>query len=168
MKFLCGVCMAMYKERNSRKVNFAVAILSFLVIALVSYFVIGLLPVVQLVKDVALMAILVGFVLVFLKRWVCTYEYELTDSEIILRTYLGETIRAQITADLDKIVCFCSSEDVRPGNYKGETIRMFARGSHRYTAVFEEGDRYVKAEFAPSEQMVDAIDKKIGFRRSQN
>jgi hypothetical protein len=158
----------MYKERNFRKANFAVVILSFLAIALASYFVLGFLPIVQLAKDVALMAILVGFVLVFLKRWVSTYEYELTESEIILRTYFGETLKAQISADLDKIVCFCSSDDTQLQNYKCEKIRMFALGTGKYTAVFEIDGRYVKAEFAPSKQMVDMINKKIGFRRSQN
>lgn len=154
----------MYKEKNLRKAHFFVVVLSFLAAALFLYFVLGVLPIIQLVKDIVLMAALVGFVFVFIKRWMCVYEYEITGEEIILRTYLGSTLRTEITGKVDTIKCFCAANDLELRKYKGEKIKMFATGDQRHTVVFEADGKFTKVEFAPSEQMIEMIKNTVSGR----
>lgn len=151
----------MYREINKRKTNFIFVAVSFVVLALVTYFVLKLLPVVQLIRDIALMASLVAFVFVLIKSFVAEYEYELNDRQIIFRMYLGGRVRSEITADICDLILFCKADDDRLNDFKVSVKTMCVFSNRKFAALFKDNGNFVKVVFAPSKNLVTLIEDSI-------
>jgi len=157
----------MYKEINRRKNNIVAVIGMFALCAAGAVLLLKLLPVVQLVRDILLMAVLIGFVFVLIKKYLSEYEYELTDEELIFRTYLGGRVSYQVCAELGKLKAFYRAEDKKPMQNRVSRITMCTFSGKKYVALFEDEGKLLKIVFAPSEQLVCAIEDKIHFSEEE-
>lgn len=151
----------MYIEINRRKTNFILVAVSFVLSALVVYFVLKFLPVAQLLKDVALMASLVVFVVVLIKRFLAEYEYELNDTQIIFRMYLSGRVRTEIMADICDLILFCKADDDRLKDFKTSVKTMCVFSNNQYAALFKDNSAFVKVVFSPGKKLISLIEEKI-------
>lgn len=150
----------MYKETNSKKAGAGI-IIAFVVLVAALRFVLGVLPVIQLIKDIAYMAALVAFVFILIKRYLCTYEYILTDDELVITTQLGGREGARAEIPYDAIECLLPANDERIKTYNAKAQILCTQSDNKYAAVLGTANGKAKIIFAPSEHMVSLIENKL-------
>lgn len=150
----------MYKETNSVNASLLV-IISFVVLAFVLKLVLAIVPVYQIIKDIAYMGVLVAFVLVFIKRYMSSYEYTLGEEHFTFSTTLGGRERSRAEIEYSSIEYFGKATDEELVKYKGEVCRFYADKSEKYAMVVNGAVGKVKIIFAPSPKMAEMIYEKI-------
>ncbi len=151
----------MYKETNSKRAGGMRILIAFVLLVVALRIVLIILPVFQLLKDVAYMAALVAFVVILIKRYMCTYEYELAEDELIFTTQLGGRERARAKIPYSAIECFLPADDEKIKLCNARTQTLCTQSDNKYAVVFGAADGKVKVIFAPSEKMVSLIENKL-------
>lgn len=151
----------MYRETNSRKTGGILIIIAFVVLVAVLNIVLGMIPVLPVLKDVAFIAVMVAFVLLLIKRYLCAYEYELGENHLTITTYLGGRERACAEIEYTAIECFCHADDEKLKLYDARARMFYAESHNKYAIVFDAAEGKTKIIFAPSEHMVSLIENKI-------
>ena len=151
----------MYKETNSKSVGGISIIIDFVLLVVALRIVLSILPVFQLLKDIAYMAVLVAFVFILIKRYMCTYEYELTEDELVITTQLGGRERARAQIPYIAVECFLPADDEKIKSYNARTQTLCTHTDNKYAVVFNAADGKVKVIFAPSEKMISLIENKL-------
>ncbi len=151
----------MYKEINSKKTGGIGIIIAFIALVAVLRFVLGILPVLQIIKDVAYMAVLVAFVFLLIKRYLCSYEYELTEEQIVITTQLGGRERSRVEVEYSAIECFCPADDEKLKGYNARVRMLCTQTNDKYAMIFDTSEGKVKVIFAPTEHMVSLIENKL-------
>lgn len=150
----------MYKETNSAKASMLV-IISFVLLAFALKIVLAIIPVYQLIKDIVFMGVLVAFVLVFMKRYMSSYEYTLGEEYFIFSTILGNRERSHAEIDYCDIEYFGKADDKIFDEYRGEVCKLYADKSEKYAMIVNRSESKVEIVFAPSEKMAEGIKDKI-------
>ena len=150
----------MYKETNGVQASLWV-IISFVLLAFALKLVLAFLPVYQLIKDIAFMGVLVAFVLVFMKRYVSSYEYTLGEECFIFSTILGNRERSRAEIEYGDIEYFGKATDEKFSEYKVETLKLYADKTEKYAMLVNNPSGKVKIIFAPSEKMTQMIYEKL-------
>lgn len=156
----------MYKEKDERKTGFSV-VLVFVIGIVVLHTVIYCLPVLAIIKDVSFMAVMVAAVLMLIKRYLTSYEYELTDEKIIIRAILGGRERGTAEIGFDGIECFDLAGSERIKEIKGEARVMCTRKEKRYALAATTETGTVKIVFAPSEKLAEMIKNKLSAEEEE-
>lgn len=151
----------MYKEINSRKTGGMGIIIAFVALVAALQFVLGILPVLQIIKDAAYMVALVAFVFLLIKRYLSSYEYELTEEQIVITTQLGGRERSRVEIEYSAIECFCPADDEKLKNYNARARMLCTQANDKYAMIFDTAEGKVKVIFAPSEHMVSLIENKL-------
>lgn len=151
----------MYKETNSKNTGGLKIIIAFILIVAVLRIVLNILPVFQILKDVAYMAVLVAFVFILIKRYLCSYEYELTDKELVISTQLGGRERARNEISYSAIELFLPVNDEKIKLSNAKTLTLCTQTDNKYAIVFDTADGKVKVVFAPSDKLISLIENKI-------
>ncbi len=151
----------MYKETNSKNTGGFKMIIAFVLLVAVLRILLNILPVFQILKDVAFMAVLVAFVYILIKRYMCSYEYELTDEELAISTQLGGRERARTEIAYNAIELFLPADDEKIKSCNAKTLTLCTQTDNKYAIVFDTADGKVKVVFAPSDKMVSLIENKI-------
>lgn len=157
----------MYKEKNSAKASLLV-IIFFVFLALTLNVVLGFIPVYQIIKDVTFMGVLVAFVLVFIKRYMSSYEYILEDEYMVFSTMLGDRERSRAEVGYGDIECFGKATDEKLAEYKAETCKFYADKSEKYAMIVNGEPGKVKIIFAPTPKLVEMINEKISTRAEED
>ncbi len=151
----------MYKETDSKNTGGLKIIIAFVLLVFVVRMVLAILPVFQLLKDVAYMVVLVSFVFILIKRYMCSYEYELTEDALIITTQLGGRERAHTEILYDTIELFLPEDDEKLKSVNAQTRTLCTRADNKYAVVFNMAEAKVKVLFAPSDKMVSLLENKI-------
>ena len=151
----------MYKETNSKNTGGFKMIIAFVLLVAVLRILLNILPVFQILKDVAFMAVLVAFVYILIKRFMCSYEYELTDEELVISTQLGGRERARTEIAYNAIELFLPADDEKIKSCNAKTLTLCTQTDNKYAIVFDTADGNVKVVFAPSDKLISLIENKI-------
>lgn len=151
----------MYKETNSKNTGGFKIIIAFVLLVAALRIVLSILPAFQLLKDVAYMAVLVAFVFILIKRYMCSYEYELTDEALVISTQLGGRERARTEIVYSAIELFLPADDEKIKSCSAKTLTLCTQTDNKYAIVFDAEVGKVKVVFAPSDNLVSLIENKI-------
>ncbi len=151
----------MYKETNSKNTGGFKIIIVFVLLVAALRIVLSILPVFQILKDIAYMAVLVAFVYILIKRFMCSYEYELTDDVIIISTQLGGRERARTEIEYSTIELFLPVNDEKIKSCNARTLTLCTQTDNKYAIVFDTADGKVKVVVAPSDKLISLIENKI-------
>lgn len=156
----------MYKEKDERKTGFSV-VLVFVIGIVVLHTVIYCLPMLAIIKDVSFMAVMVASVLVLIKRYLTSYEYELTEEKIIIRAILGGRERGTAEISFDGIECFDLADSEGIKSISGETRVMCTGKGKRYALATSTEAGSVKIVFAPSDRLAEMIKNKLSAEEEE-
>ncbi len=150
----------MYKETNSADVGLG-TIVVFVAAVVFLRTALNILPTPPLANDIVYITVIAAYVLLLIKRYLCTYEYTLTAGQLIITTQLGGRERGRVEADLGAIVCFCPADDERLKSYNAKAQTLCTRKGSKYAVILDTDEGRVKLIFAPTENMVTLIQSKL-------
>ncbi len=145
-----------YNEINQKDPIPSQATFLFLAIAFFVYLFIGAFPIPLIVRDLVLVAVIVIFVLSYIKGHITEYEYVYDGDTLTINTILSGRVKTTDTFAIADIESFRQEYDP-----KAKPQRIFCvADSRRYTVVFG-GDTNARVVFAPTDILVDMIGDRL-------